>query len=65
MKGKLACSVGRPIEEVFDFLADLRNETAWNPRVVRIDTTSAGPMGAGTSFRGLYQGLGILKEAST
>lgn len=60
MKGELNTVVDRPVEEVFDFLADIRNETAWNPRVVRIDKTSDGPIGAGTTFHGLYQGLGAL-----
>jgi polyketide cyclase/dehydrase/lipid transport protein len=49
------------MEDIFDFLADIRNETAWNPRAVRIEKTSAGPIGAGATFRGLYQGLGVLE----
>jgi hypothetical protein len=60
MKGELKCVVNRPVEEVFDFLADIRNEAAWNPRVVRIEKTSEGPIGAGTAFHGLYKGIGPL-----
>ena len=61
MKGELSTVVDRPIEEVFDFLVDIRNETAWNPRVVRLTKTSDGPIGAGTTFEGVYQGLGTLR----
>jgi carbon monoxide dehydrogenase subunit G len=61
MKGEMKCAVNRPVEEVFDFLADIRNEAAWNPRVVRIDKTSDGSIGAGTTFYGLYKGIGALR----
>lgn len=61
MKGELECVVDRPVEEVFDFLADIRNEAAWNPRVVRIDKASDGPIGAGATFHGLYRGIGPLR----
>jgi hypothetical protein len=61
MKGEMECVVNRPVEEVFDFLADVRNEAAWNPRVVRIDKTSDGSIGAGTTFYGLYKGIGALR----
>jgi polyketide cyclase/dehydrase/lipid transport protein len=60
MKGRLSCTVQRSPDEVFDFLADIRNERAWNPRVVRIDKTSSGPLAAGSRFRGRYKGLGLL-----
>jgi carbon monoxide dehydrogenase subunit G len=61
MKGEMHTVVGRPVEEVFDFLADIRNEMRWNPRIVRIAQTSAGSIGAGTTFEGQYQGLGTLR----
>ena len=61
MKGEMKCVVNRPVEEVFDFLADVRNEAAWNPRVVRIDKTSDGSIGTGTTFYGLYKGIGALR----
>jgi hypothetical protein len=61
MKGELQTVVQRPVEEVFDFLADIRNETRWNPRIIRIDKTSPGPLGAGATFEGRYQGLGTLR----
>lgn len=61
VRGELRCVVARPQDVVFDFLADVRNEREWNPRVVRIEMTSTGPIGAGTRFRGTYKGLGTLE----
>jgi Polyketide cyclase / dehydrase and lipid transport len=43
--------IGRPIEEVFDFVADERNEPRYNPRMLHAETISPGPIGAGTRFR--------------
>lgn len=60
MKGELHIAVARPIAEVFDFLADLRNETRWNPRVIRIEKVTEGPIAAGTRFHGVYAGIGEL-----
>jgi hypothetical protein len=60
MKGEMAFAVSRPIEEVFDYLADIRNEPAWNPRALRLAKTTSGPIGRGTTFRGEYTGIGSL-----
>ena len=43
--------INRPVEEVFDFLADGRNEPQYNPHMLRAEQTSAGPVGPGTQFR--------------
>jgi len=44
-----------PREVVFDFLSDDRNEALWEPpNVSKIEKTSAGPVGVGTTFTGLY-----------
>ena len=40
-----------PVEEVFDFVADERNEPRYNPRMLRAEKLSPGPIGAGTRFR--------------
>lgn len=37
-------------EDVFDFLADVRHEPAWNPDVLAVRLTSEGPVGEGTTF---------------
>ena len=43
--------IHRPVEEVFDFVADERNEPRYNPRMRRAEQTSSGPIGRGTRFR--------------
>jgi carbon monoxide dehydrogenase subunit G len=43
---RIAC----PLEQVFDLLADIRNETRWNSRVSSAELRSAEPIGAGSRF---------------
>lgn len=43
--------IERPVEEVFDFVADERNEPRYNRRMRRADLLSAGGIGAGSRFR--------------
>lgn len=43
--------IHRPVDEVFDFVADERNEPRYNPQMRRVEQTSAGPIGVGTTFR--------------
>lgn len=43
--------IRRPVDEVFDFVADERNEPHYNPQMRRAEQTSAGPIGVGTTFR--------------
>ena len=50
--------VARPIEEVFDYIADATNEPKWNPWGKWVKKVSEGPIGRGTIFRGNYQGSG-------
>ena len=42
--------IERPIEEVFDFAVDERNEPLYNPRMRLAELVTAGPVGAGTRF---------------
>ena len=42
--------IRRPPEEVFDFVADERNEPGYNPRLARVEQVSDGPIGVGTQF---------------
>jgi uncharacterized protein YndB with AHSA1/START domain len=42
--------INRPVDEVFDFMADGRNEPQYNPHMLRAEQTSAGPIGLGTRF---------------
>ena len=43
--------INRPVDEVFDFVADERNEPRYNPRIARAEKLSPGPIGRGTRFR--------------
>ena len=43
--------INRPVEVVFDYVADQRNELAYNPRMVRSEKITDGPIGVGTRFR--------------
>src|ERR1035437_8569276 len=43
--------INRPLEAVFDYFADQSNEPQHNPRMVRADKITAGPVGKGTQFR--------------
>lgn len=61
MKGSVCLAVERGVEYVFDFLADLRNEAAWNPRVRAITMITPEPIATGSAFQGRYQGLGSLR----
>ena len=49
IEGKIM--IGRPVGEVFDFVADERNEPRYNPRMTSADKTSPGPIGTGTRYR--------------
>jgi len=43
--------IDRAPDEVFDFVADERNEPGFNPRMLRAEQVSEGPIGLGTRFR--------------
>jgi hypothetical protein len=43
--------IGRPVEEVFDFVADERNEPRYNPRMLSADLVSDEPIAGGSRFR--------------
>ena len=47
-----------PIEHVFDMVADERNEPRYNPRIVRAEKTSQGPIGRGARFTAWPRGMG-------
>jgi hypothetical protein len=43
--------IDRPVDEVFDFVADERNEPRYNPRMRLAEKITEGPIGIGTRFR--------------
>ena len=50
--------IDRPLDEVFDYLADSRNEPQWLPGAEQVEKTSEGPVGLGTTFVGTYARAG-------
>jgi hypothetical protein len=54
--------IRRPVDEVFDFVADERNEPRYNPQMRRAEQTSTGPIGVGTTFRAESTSRGRLVE---
>jgi hypothetical protein len=51
-------TIARPAETVFDFAADQRNEPRYNPRMVRAEKVTGGPVGQGTVFRSAVRAMG-------
>jgi hypothetical protein len=51
-------TVEAPVEGVFDFVADERNEPIYNPRIVRAEKLTAGPVGKGARFVAQPKGMG-------
>lgn len=43
--------VNRPVEEVFAFLSDFKNNLKWRASQVEVEKTSDGPIGVGTTYR--------------
>ena len=42
--------IERPVDVVFDFVADERNEPKYNPRISRAEKLTDGPIGPGSRF---------------
>ena len=50
--------IAAPVAQVFDIVADERNEPRYNPRIVRAQKTSQGPIGCGARFTAQPKGMG-------
>jgi uncharacterized protein YndB with AHSA1/START domain len=55
-------TIDAPAEEVFDLVADERNEPSYNPRIVRAEKVGDGPVGKGSRFVAEPQGMGARGE---
>jgi uncharacterized protein YndB with AHSA1/START domain len=51
-------TIDAPVEEVFDLVADERNEPSYNPRIVRAEKLTEGPVGPGARFLAEPKGMG-------
>lgn len=50
--------ISRPVETVFDYVADQTNEPDYNPRMIRSVRMTEGPIGPGTKFRAEVRSAG-------
>ncbi len=57
-------TIGAPVEEVFDLVADERTEPRYNPRIASAEKLSEGPVGAGTRFTAEPKGMGAKGQMS-
>jgi hypothetical protein len=54
--------IARPVDVVFDYVADQSSEPHYNPRMVRAETVTPGPVGKGTQFRSAVASMGRTAE---
>jgi hypothetical protein len=54
--------IDRPVDVVFDYVADQSNEPQYNSRMVRAEKISPGPVGKGTRFRAAAASMGRTAE---
>jgi carbon monoxide dehydrogenase subunit G len=53
--------IARPPEQVFDYLADMRNEPEWLPGASDVRAASDGSLGPGSAFEGTYARAGTVR----
>jgi len=51
--------IDRPLDEVFAYLADNTNETAWQTGLIESTLTSSGPIGVGSTGRDVRRSMGM------
>jgi Polyketide cyclase / dehydrase and lipid transport len=54
--------IARPVDVVFDCVADQSNEPLYNPQMVRAEKITAGPVGKGARFRSAMASMGRTAE---
>jgi len=55
--------INRPIDEVFDFVADERKEPKYNPQMTLAEMVTQGPIGVGSKFHCVMTGAGATDVA--
>ena len=53
-----ATVIARVVEDVFDFVADERNEPKYNPRMLSVEKVTPGPIGEGTRWTATIESRG-------
>jgi uncharacterized protein YndB with AHSA1/START domain len=56
MEGSI--TINRPVEEVFAYVTDIGNLAKWNEVAGQGEQTSQGPVGVGTTYRGVADFMG-------
>ncbi len=56
-----SAEIRAPREQVFDFLADARNEPGWLPGAKKVEKVGDGPVGEGSRFAGTYARAGVVQ----
>jgi len=56
--GEVTITIERPVEGVFDFLADGENDKRFSKRIIEIAKTTDGPPSVGTIYRSTARDLG-------
>lgn len=54
--------IAAPVSEIFDLVADERNEPRYNPRIARAEMVGHGPVGKGARFVAEPKGMGAKGE---
>jgi hypothetical protein len=54
--------IGRPVDVVFDYVADQSNEPQYNPQMIRAEKITPGPVRKGTQFRSAVASRGRTAE---
>jgi len=57
--------IHRPIEDVFDFCVDMRNELTWNPQCCSMKKITQGPIGLGTKFLAKWKQSPLIEVTCT
>jgi uncharacterized protein YndB with AHSA1/START domain len=61
LESRGATVIGRPVEDVFDYLADMRNEPQWLIGASDVRLESDEPIGGGSRFTGTYARAGEVR----
>ncbi len=59
--GTVTFDLDQPPERVFDYIADIRNESEWSKDMVSAAKVTDGPVGDGTVFETVYRGFGRMR----
>jgi uncharacterized membrane protein len=65
LKIETSVVINRPVDEVFAFTTNFENQPKWQSRLLEVKKTSEGPIGVGTTWRGVAMFLGQRIENST